>query len=469
MKKISYRKYIAFIILMILILVATVFSCTRYTGKRMTEFSFQRLEEMTDELAHKFKVQINTNFNMLNTMALAFSMTDFSDTETLTTILNLYNEIGSSYMYIQLLTSDGMLLKQNGEWIDASGYIDFEQEAQKAPYLSNRSADRFSPDTLIMYETVPVIQNGETIALLYCTMSLQDMSDRYPVTNFSGNAIVMLIDGETGDMLIDTWHHSLGNMADYVKRDFKMGDTITEALTKMGNNESGNLAFTSKTTGEVLYLHYEPVGINHLSAVMGVEAAIALEDTSEIAANLYLMAAVIFIILLLITIVTVLFLLRINHNIYTLSTTDLHTGLLNRSSYETYVSAHSGDIYPESACIYVNVNGLHELNNTKGHAAGDALLLAVAHAMRKQWPDSNIYRIGGDEFLLFPPTADEAVCMTAIQGLHDTLHAQNYSVSVGFARMENEMGLTRVVKQADTNMLENKAAFYKQHNRRARE
>lgn len=469
MKNVSFKKFIIFIVIMLLVLVFSVVLCTQYASRRMKAVSFQRLEEMTEDLARDFQVQINTNFSMLHTMSLAFSMTDFSDNETLTDILNAYDEQGSSYMHLQLLTSDGRMLKQNGEWVDVSAYIDFEQEAARAPMLSGRRPDLFSADTLIMYETVPVIQNNEPIAVLYCTIDLQEMSDQYTVTDFSGDAIVMLIDGATGDVLIDTWHKSLGNLADFVDRDFKMGDTIREAIVKMSQNESGDMAFTSKTANEVLYLHYEPVGIGQLSATIGVKANTALKDTMEIAAGLYTMSAIIFIVLSLITLVTTLFLLRINRNIYMLSTTDRHTGLLNRSSYEAFLAEHSNAVYAAAACIYLDVNGLHELNNTQGHAAGDAMLLAIADAMRKQWPHTDIYRVGGDEFVLFPHTTDTTKCLLAIRQLQETLHRQDYSVSVGFARLENETGLDRVIKLADEDMLKNKAEYYKTHNRRRRE
>lgn len=470
MKKLSFKKMITFIIIMIVALAAVIFFFTRYTNKRMTAYSFQRLEEITENRALNFYNEINTNYTILNTMALAFSTMDFSDTQILTDIFNTYSTLKSSHMKLFLLTSEGMMLDQTGNWTDASEYIDFETEKERTPYLSGRCTDPFSPDTYIMYETVPVIQNGETVAILFCTLSLQELSNQHEINDFNGNALIMLVDGSTGDILIDTWHTVLGNILDYTEREYKynLGDTVAESLEKMGNNEKGDLAFISNTTKTILYLHYEPVGISQLSAVVGVEEHIALANTREITYNLYFMSALIAGILIIITVIVITFLLRVNHNIYILSTTDRHTGLLNRSSYETYISTHSGDIYPETACIYLDVNGLHELNNSKGHAAGDAMLLAVADAMRNQWPDSNIYRIGGDEFVLFPPTAEETVCLHAIKQLQDTLQKQNYYVSVGFARMEQEMGLSGVVKQADENMLKNKAEFYKAHNRRSR-
>ena len=35
--------------------------------------------------------------------------------------------------------------------------------------------------------------------------------------------------------------------------------------------------------------------------------------------------------------------------------------------------------------IYIDINDLHELNNTKGHKAGDEMLQYIAEVMRKQF------------------------------------------------------------------------------------
>ena len=53
-----------------------------------------------------------------------------------------------------------------------------------------------------------------------------------------------------------------------------------------------------------------------------------------------------------------------------LSETDLLTGLFNRNSYERKLKVYSSMCNQVFACIYVDVSGLHEINNTKGHVAG---------------------------------------------------------------------------------------------------
>lgn len=462
MKKQEERKILSAAIWMILFLTITIFCCIQYTSTRMTEFSFERLEEMTEDAAREYKEGIGTSYATLTSMAQVLSLSDISDTQALVQVLNTC-DFEESYISMQLLTKDQMLLDQEGKWTKAAERIDFAEEAKKAPYLSGRCEDFLVPDKAVVHMAVPVIKNGETTAILYGVLALQEISENYTVNDFGGKAFVMLIDGNTGDVLLDTWHASLGNLKDYAERNVQMGDTFYMASEKMYHDENGDLAFVSKTRGMVLYLHYEPVGVNHWSAVIGIPEEVALERTHTIVKSLYIMAAIIFVVLVLFTAAIVFFLLRINREVYRMGTTDEGTGLLNRSAYEAYLRDNHKKLLPSAACIYIDANGLHELNNQQGHAAGDAMLRTVAEALQTQWTGCGIYRIGGDEFVVFPKETDEAVCQAQIERLCTSLEQLNYSISVGFARGENETGLERIILEADKNMLQNKAEYHAKH------
>lgn len=81
--------------------------------------------------------------------------------------------------------------------------------------------------------------------------------------------------------------------------------------------------------------------------------------------------------------------------------TDEMTGLYNRRAYEDKIYEHN-DIPEEDKFIYVSIdaNGLKLVNDSKGHAAGDELLIGVADCMRKSLGQyGHLYRTGGDEFV----------------------------------------------------------------------
>ena len=77
-----------------------------------------------------------------------------------------------------------------------------------------------------------------------------------------------------------------------------------------------------------------------------------------------------------------------------LSETDLLTGLCNRNSYQHRLDTYSSMRNQVLSCVYADVNGLHEMNNTKGHAAGDKMLQFVGKTLQEAFGDKNCFRIG---------------------------------------------------------------------------
>lgn len=99
-----------------------------------------------------------------------------------------------------------------------------------------------------------------------------------------------------------------------------------------------------------------------------------------------------------------------------LSERDVLTGLLNRSGLATYVAARSaaGD---ELGVIYVDLDLFKPVNDTHGHAAGDAVLREFAQRLRGLVrPTDAVARLGGDEFVVVLPGLRDAAPANALAG-----------------------------------------------------
>jgi diguanylate cyclase (GGDEF)-like protein len=80
---------------------------------------------------------------------------------------------------------------------------------------------------------------------------------------------------------------------------------------------------------------------------------------------------------------------------------DTLTGLLNRSTFRSQARA-AALASEQYAMILVDVDDLHEINESYGHTAGDALLAEIAHSLRgRAHADDIVGRIGGDVFGIF--------------------------------------------------------------------
>lgn len=87
--------------------------------------------------------------------------------------------------------------------------------------------------------------------------------------------------------------------------------------------------------------------------------------------------------------------------------TDGLTGFLNRNHYTHHFDAIEQDMATGFVLVAADLNHLKRTNDAFGHAAGDRLLQAFAHAVRALWPQATVYRMGGDEFLLLWQGAGE--------------------------------------------------------------
>jgi diguanylate cyclase (GGDEF)-like protein len=86
--------------------------------------------------------------------------------------------------------------------------------------------------------------------------------------------------------------------------------------------------------------------------------------------------------------------------------TDLMTGLPNRRGFEKFLAGRPGR--RPFAVLAIDVDGLKQVNDTLGHDAGDALLVAVARAMQGALRRGDVLaRLGGDEFAAYLIDATE--------------------------------------------------------------
>lgn len=114
----------------------------------------------------------------------------------------------------------------------------------------------------------------------------------------------------------------------------------------------------------------------------------------------------------------------------------------------------------------MDVNGLHEVNNKFGHKVGDQMLQIVAGALLQEFPYKQVFRIGGDEFVVISEDADANECALKMGRVAQQVESHDYYIAYGIAHRENEIGADRIAQEADERMLENKRAYYAVHERR---
>jgi diguanylate cyclase (GGDEF)-like protein len=148
-----------------------------------------------------------------------------------------------------------------------------------------------------------------------------------------------------------------------------------------------------------------------------------------------------------------------------LSLTDDMTGLNNRRGFllrAEQMLKLVNRVQTHGWLIYIDLDGLKDVNDRQGHDAGDRLIVSAAKVLRESFRDSDILgRVGGDEFVVFA-TGSSTPAIEIEERLNRNIVHQNLcqpnepqlSMSIGVIRCDPHAlhNLEEMIHQADAAM-----------------
>ena len=82
---------------------------------------------------------------------------------------------------------------------------------------------------------------------------------------------------------------------------------------------------------------------------------------------------------------------------------------------------------PDVGVLFLDLDGFKPVNDQFGHAAGDEVLLEVAHRLKKAVrPQDTVARVGGDEFVILAPRLALADLAILARRVDDLLREPHY-------------------------------------------
>lgn len=151
-----------------------------------------------------------------------------------------------------------------------------------------------------------------------------------------------------------------------------------------------------------------------------------------------------------------------------LAVTDPLTGLYNRR----YASAHLDGMLRRAASgtlgvMMMDLDRFKALNDTWGHAAGDAVLREFGRRLKAHVRGSDLTaRLGGEEFLVAMPDADPDSVVHAAERIRDAVAGAEFdiggrsvpvTVSIGLAMATEDDSAETLIARADAALYESKA------------
>lgn len=614
-KKRKISKFVAVTMAIFVVLYAVVFSTSLYVQKATEQQCYDTLRKTTENLGKEIKNNTCNNQEQLEIIADVIASRGNIDFDQTKHILKSYMTRGE-ISHLEVLLPDNRVITCDGNYVDASGTLSYAEEVEKGEYVStNATVDISYGDKKVLKSAVPIFQKGETIGILYGITEVNSLPLYYVADSYGENASIYLIDGDSGDFIMDTWHLSLGNIADWSKHKVK-GQKTSEIDTDIKSGKSGYLVGYSERVKENMYSYYTPVGINNWSVMLSIPESTVMKIAKQTEHAMYGMAIITVAILVAYfvwllalrkkDIERVEYMLEVEKSLFdahkhtenienTLGTVadymkaetafftkvkngiideaycwsnkddfdinaaenkpvkvvipgfngdgtsmkfgkklynlrdcglpydyyidsyivtsvydvkkrfvgvlgvvnmdkvwknadyienvagtfslavnnissyqslremgiiDSLTGLLNRNCFERTIENLDKNEYRNVACVYIDANGLHNINNRFGHEAGDNMLKAIAQALQSKFGSDKTYRIGGDEFVAFAFGDSEKQIEENIESIKNDIEKQGYSISYGVSFSEVSTNAERFIKQAERNMLDNKYSYY---------
>ena len=149
----------------------------------------------------------------------------------------------------------------------------------------------------------------------------------------------------------------------------------------------------------------------------------------------------------------------------TMANTDSLTGVRNKLAYtenEAVINSQiEADELPRLGVVVGDINGLKHVNDTQGHAAGDALIKDACAMICDYFKQGAVFRIGGDEFAVILQGKGFDTMQEAIDDLNrkveENIKENGVVVSIGYSVLcDEDTNLRDVFERADQMMYERK-------------
>lgn len=149
--------------------------------------------------------------------------------------------------------------------------------------------------------------------------------------------------------------------------------------------------------------------------------------------------------------------------LHRLSYHDLLTNALNRNAFMDVLSQFRPGQYASAGIIYIDINGMKEINDFYGHHQGDKVLITTVAKVFNLFKPDELFRIGGDEFVIITYDLTETDFYEKFNLLRNIFCEKTnlpFSIATGSCWVKSPSDLNSLLQQADSAMYTDKKKFY---------
>ena len=138
---------------------------------------------------------------------------------------------------------------------------------------------------------------------------------------------------------------------------------------------------------------------------------------------------------------------------------DQLTGVGNRHAIRDYFDKMNQD--SSIGILYCDVMGLKKMNDSRGHQAGDRLLIRASECLKRVFKEYELFRLGGDEFLAVCAGIGKQELQERAGALRHEMREHDAPMALGCVwRADSGEEMDKLLTLADNKMYEDKRMLY---------
>lgn len=222
---------------------------------RERENCWQLLEDSSKSVTKEMQVTFENDIKVLHLMSNMMVQGDKNQIDAKQ--LKLFRK-NTTFSRIDVLYPEDKIMSEDGTEKELPTGFSFKHLAKMGEMMSARMTDTETGNEAVYY-LVPVDKDGETIAILSGVLESSILVEEFHPSIYNGNASYCIIDSRDGNFIMDAWHDELGNAYTTPNRTRLKPYENVDLKKEVKAQNTGVIAFTSKTTGKPLYMYYMPL------------------------------------------------------------------------------------------------------------------------------------------------------------------------------------------------------------------
>ncbi len=355
--------------------------------KQLNENINTTLKEISEQSVITIENEVKSEFYLIEEIASRLSYEQpFNIDESMEYLKHICKRYTFKQMGIRY--KDGTTYTTDDIMLDLSYSVIFDPVFQGETIVSDCKYDKIDNEQIIIYAT-SIKENGEVIASLFATFTIENFRDLMSVNTFNNSGYSYIVK-QNGDTVIDSVHPiSFVNMTNILKSiseaDKNNVECCAELQKNMNARKSGDIIFTNKIDK---YLYYTPLGVNDWYLMNVVPKSVAEKSVSVVMLMTYALCTVV----ALISVLFMLYLINLEkkkrESVHKILYIDPLTEGKSYTKFSIDTTLSLKQHKEKAAYLVMDLDNFNLISEVYGHEAGNNIIKYIHETIKQFAPET---------------------------------------------------------------------------------